>query len=194
MDWPPTEATTGGVGRMNDFNLKFGSTGGAIVAALVALFGYLVFPYLLLTSLILMMNGLEVDENTWMAIFEDWRQLIFMLSIPLIILAFFRGYYWKGSYSRLSFALVMGAIFIFLVWGFNWTAGCSRLWTRRSWSCSSLPSSTSSSASRVFWTLYYVGEHVDERKEFVKRRDALLNLPPPMPENPGGPEQASVVA
>ncbi len=179
---------------MSDFNLKFGSTGGAIVAALVALFGYLVFPYLLLTSLILMINGLEVDENVWKAMFEDWRQLIFMLSIPLIILAFFRGYYWKGSYSRLAFALVMGAIFVILVWMLQLDG---RVQTALDAEELELQFSTFIYFFLGFaalWTLFYVGEYVDERKEFEKRSQRRAERTSAHAPAAGGPEEASVVA
>jgi hypothetical protein len=167
---------------MSDFNFKYGSAGGAVVAALVALFGYLVFPYLLLTSLILMMSGLEVDENLWTAIFEDWRQLIFVLSVPLIILAFFRGYYWKGAYSRLSVALVMGAIFIVLVWMLQLDGRVQSALDAEELDLQVSTFIYFFLGFAALWILFYVGEYFDERKEFEKRRNLVLNVPPPMPE------------
>jgi hypothetical protein len=175
---------------LSDFSPRFGSITPGIFSAILAAMGYLVFPYIILTGLLTMLNGLDVsDASAWTSMFEDWRQIILILSLPLIALAFFKGFYWKGSYSRLSFAIVMTVIFAVLVWSLQLDGRVQAALDGEDFDLQFTAFIYFFLGFVAFWALFNVGEYLDERREFERRRHVVMNLPPPMPITPEDPRK-----
>jgi hypothetical protein len=168
---------------LSDFSPKFGSITPGAISAILAALGYLVFPYIMITGLLALVNGLDVsDENAWRSIIEDWRQLVLILGIPLIALAFFKGFYWKGSYSRLAFAIVMTVIFAVLVWGLQLDGRVQAALDVEEFDLQMSIVIYFFLGFVALWGLFNLGEYVDSRKEFFRKQNGILNLPPPMPD------------
>lgn len=88
---------------MSEFDLRLISWKGGIVDAIVASVKYLVIPFLLLAMLI---SVFRTGHRDWADLCIDLQMVVIIFSPVLIVLAFFKGIYPRGSYSRAAFAVI----------------------------------------------------------------------------------------
>jgi hypothetical protein len=101
---------------MSEFSLDEGSVGSGVLAGVAGCFKYLVIPLLLalgLSSLLAMVDGQNISEQLGLD-----RIMIFIvgLGMAITVLCFFRGYYPRGSFSRLAFGLGEVAMVCLWIW------------------------------------------------------------------------------
>ncbi len=102
---------------MNDFSPKVGNVGKGIVALVFAAAKYLLVPILILTALTTMLARVEgASMITDQIDLERIKFFVLVLGVPITALAFFRGFYPKGSVSRFAFAAAITALVCVWIW------------------------------------------------------------------------------
>lgn len=102
---------------MSEFSPQIGNMGKGIVAAAIAAVKYLLLPILVLTALTSMFAQIEgasvVSDQLDL---ERIKFFVLVLGVPITLLAFFRGFYPKGTRSRFAFAAGVTALVIVWIW------------------------------------------------------------------------------
>jgi hypothetical protein len=101
---------------MSEFDTKYGSWGKGTIAAVLAGLKYLIVPLLLLifiSSLIVEAGGQQIVDQLGLNDLMIW---IAVVGIPITIVSFFRGFYPKGSKSRLTFGAISVALVCIWIW------------------------------------------------------------------------------
>lgn len=101
----------------HDFRLRYGSLFNGLKLARSTLIGFVIIP---LMAIILMKAGfssLNVEEvDSMMSDLDDISSYMVMLGVPMAALAFFKGFYPKGSVSRFVPAVIMVLITLYWIW------------------------------------------------------------------------------
>jgi hypothetical protein len=100
---------------MGDFALENGKVSKGIISAVLAAVKYLVIPVLII-SIILAMLGDFAEGYLPLEEFETIRLSLIVFALPVIALAFFVGFYPKGSYSRMTFGIIYVASICLWLW------------------------------------------------------------------------------
>lgn len=156
---------------MNEFSLKEGRLRGGILSAIGAAFGYLVVPVVLFSFVYAALTQLASGPDvSGLSTIEEMRNAALLLGLPIIVLVFFRGYYFKGTYSRLVFALVTTAFAAVWIW-FVLHEGKFMI----SVEGASLGADVSAIVllfviAAIIGGLYYVAEYLSYRKEYLQKR------------------------
>jgi hypothetical protein len=101
---------------VSEFDLKIGSWSKGTVAAVLGGLKYLIVPVIILifsTSLITDTGGQEIADQLGLG---EIMSAVIMVGIPITIVSFFRGYYPKGSVSRLTFGIIVVALVCLWIW------------------------------------------------------------------------------
>jgi hypothetical protein len=102
---------------MNEFSLKIGSAGKGVVAAIISAVKYIVVPMLLLTAFTTLFAQMEgASTITDQLDLERIKQYVLVLGVPITVLAFFRGFYPKGTRSRFVFGEAITALVCIWIW------------------------------------------------------------------------------
>lgn len=102
---------------MNEFSPSIGNVGKGIAASALAAAKYLIVPILVLTALTTLLA--RVDETSIISDQIDLERIRFyvlVLGVPITALAFFRGFYPKGTLSRFAFAAAITALACVWIW------------------------------------------------------------------------------
>lgn len=100
---------------MGDFALENGKVGKGVISAVLAAVKYLVIP-VLIVSLILAILSDFAEGYLPQEELEAIRISLIVFAIPVIALAFFVGFYPKGSYSRMTFGIIYVASICLWIW------------------------------------------------------------------------------
>lgn len=100
---------------MGDFALENGKVSKGIIGAVLAAVKYLVIP-VLIVSLILATLSDFAEGYLPLEELETIRLSLIVFAIPVIALAFFVGFYPKGSYSRMTFGIIYVASICIWIW------------------------------------------------------------------------------
>jgi hypothetical protein len=100
---------------MGDFALENGKVSKGIIGAILAAVKYLVIPVLIVSIILALLSDfaegyLPLEE------LEAIRLSLIVFALPVIALAFFVGFYPKGSYSRMTFGIVYVASICLWLW------------------------------------------------------------------------------
>ena len=156
---------------MNEFSLKEGRLRGGILSAIGAAFGYLVVPVILFSFVYMALTQLASGADvSGLSTIEEMRNAALLLGLPIVVLVFFRGYYFKGTYSRLVFALVTTAFVAVWIW-FVLHEGKFMISVEEA----SLGADVSAIVllfiiAAIIGGLYYVAEYLSYRKEYLQKR------------------------
>lgn len=96
--------------EMGDFSFKIGKTWKGALASIAAALKYVIVPIIIITIIASLAGELIGDY------LEAVRNAILIFGIPLIVISFFKGFYPKGSQSRLVFALITTALVCLWIW------------------------------------------------------------------------------
>jgi hypothetical protein len=105
---------------MNEFKLELGSLEGALRSAALAVVKFIIVPlvlFILIGSVLTSFSSITVRHLA--QLLGDYKFYIIVFGAVLSVLAALKGFYPKGSYSRLTFDLAMIPFYILLIWSFD---------------------------------------------------------------------------
>jgi hypothetical protein len=167
---------------MREFSLKEGKLRGGLFSAIGGAVKYVVVPVVIFTmvaAFLAALNGLS--DNLGLSMVSDLRNAALILGIPIIFLSFFRGFYPRGSHSRMTFALLTTVMVGIWIW-FVMRGGQFQLSaTRAELNMDISPLVLLFIFAAALGGLYYVAEMFSYRKEFLEKRTALAPAPGQQP-------------
>jgi len=95
---------------MSDFSFNKGKPWKGIFASIGAAVKYVIAPIIIITIIGSFVNEFIGDY------LEAARNAVLIFGIPLIVISFFKGFYPKGSQSRLIFAVIATALASLWIW------------------------------------------------------------------------------
>jgi hypothetical protein len=101
---------------MSEFGFGEGSIGRGVRSAVVTAVKYLVVPILLIlgfSTLLSQAGGEELADQIGVDRIMDY---LILLGVPITVLSFFRGYYPKGSRSRMTFGVLVAGLVCLWIW------------------------------------------------------------------------------
>ena len=105
---------------MNEFKLELGSLEGALRSAALAVVQFIIVPlviFILIGSVLTSFSPTSVKHLA--QLMEDYKFYIIVFGAALSVLAALKGFYPKGSISRLTFDMAMIPFYALLVWSFD---------------------------------------------------------------------------
>lgn len=100
---------------MGEFAMENGKVGKGVISAIIAAVKYLVLPVLIVSIIISLMSGISEDAFL-LDNFETIRTYMIIFALPIIAIAFFVGFYPKGSYSRMTFGIAYTVLICVWLW------------------------------------------------------------------------------
>jgi hypothetical protein len=101
----------------HDFRVRYGSLYNGLRLARSTLIGFVIIPLIVIILLKAGLSSLNVEEvDSMLSNLDDIFNYMVMLGVPLAALAFFKGFYPKGSFSRFIPALIMVLITLYWIW------------------------------------------------------------------------------
>jgi hypothetical protein len=105
---------------MNEFRPELGSLSRALMAAALAVVTFIIVPLFVLLVIGSVINGFHSTPARHLAdLLVEYRFFILLYGAVLSVLAGLKGYYPRGSVSRLTFDLTMVPFYLLLVWSFD---------------------------------------------------------------------------
>lgn len=101
---------------MNEFHPRGGSMTKGILSATAGAVMYVVIPLIILASASSLMadaGGGEVAEQIGLGVIME---NVLFVGVPIAAVSFFKGYYPKGSYSRATMGVALGALAGLWIW------------------------------------------------------------------------------
>ncbi len=101
----------------HDFRLRYGSLFNGLKLARSTLIGFVIIPLIIIILMKAGFSSLNVEEvDSMMSDLDDISSYMVMLGVPMAALAFFKGFYPKGSVSRFVPAVIMVLITLYWIW------------------------------------------------------------------------------
>lgn len=101
----------------HDFRLRYGSLFNGLKLARSTLIGFVIIPLMVIILMKAGFSSLNVEEvDSMMSNLDDISSFMVMLGVPMAALAFFKGFYPKGSVSRFVPAVTMVLITLYWIW------------------------------------------------------------------------------
>lgn len=101
----------------HDFRLRYGSLYNGLKLARSTLIGFVIIPLIIVILMKAGFSSLNVEEvDSMMSNLDDISAYMVMLGVPMAALAFFKGFYPKGSLSRSIPAVIMVLITLYWIW------------------------------------------------------------------------------
>ncbi len=101
----------------HDFRLRYGSLFNGLKLARSTLIGFVIIPLMVIILMKAGFSSLNVEEvDSMMSDLDDISSYMVMLGVPMAALAFFKGFYPKGSVSRFVPAVIMVLITLYWIW------------------------------------------------------------------------------
>ncbi len=101
----------------HDFRLRYGSLFNGLKLARSTLIGFVVIPLIVIILMKAGFSSLNVEEvDSMMSNLDDISTYMVMLGVPMAALAFFKGFYPKGSVSRFVPAVAMVLVTLYWIW------------------------------------------------------------------------------
>lgn len=158
---------------MNEFAFSNGRPLKGVISAVLAAVKYLVIPTVLITIAISILSGVDA-EGIPLESLEGIRTSVIVFSIPVVLMAFFLGFYPRGSYSRMTFGLIYVVFICLWLWfafqGGEISAGAGELAVGVNYSPLLLLFIFAAALKGV----YYLAEVPSFRQEFLEKK----GLPP----------------
>ena len=175
---------------MNEFKLELGDLVHALRSATLAVVQFIIFPLLLIIIIGSLLGSFSSTAVHDLAkLFEDYRFYIIVFGIALSLLAALKGFYPKGSYSRLTFDLAMVPLYILLVWSFDMGGRMGPAFTDAGFPFKLVLVLWLITLFIVFKSLYKLAEFIDFRRPFLEEMARTYpGVKPPKPrpvEDPG---------
>ncbi|MDH7509213.1 MAG: hypothetical protein QHH00_07445 [Methanomassiliicoccales archaeon] len=146
---------------MSDFSLDKGKTWKGVLASIGAAAKYVIAPIIII-KVIASFIGEYIGDYL-----EAARNAVLIIGIPLIVISFFKGFYPKGSQSRLIFAVVATALVCLWIW-FIFKGGVFEI------TVDQVTLTADYSLLILLFILvvalhgvFYIGEYMSYRKEFL---------------------------
>lgn len=157
---------------MNEFSPKTGNVGKGIVASVFAAAKYLLVPILILTALTTMLAQVEGSSMfTDQIDLERIKFFVLVLGVPITVLAFFRGFYPKGSVSRLAFAVAITALVCVWIWVVMMAGNITMEFEEFGFSLSYVGLVLLFILGAVLGGIYYVVEMISYRNEWLASKE-----------------------
>ena len=170
---------------MNEFKLELGSLKPAITSAAFAVVKFIIMPLLLLILIVSVLNSFSSASVKHLAqVIGDYKTYIVVFGAALTVLAALKGYYPKGSLSRLTFDLAMVPFYLLLVWSFDMGGRMGSAFTDAGFPFRLDLVLWLFSLFIVFKSLYKLAEFIDFRRPFLEslaRTYSGVKAPPPRP-------------
>ncbi|MDD1765838.1 MAG: hypothetical protein LUO84_05235 [Methanomassiliicoccales archaeon] len=156
---------------MNEFSLKDGKIRGGLFSAIGSILKYVIIPVIIFTVIASVLSAVsQFNENLGLKMVDDMRNMALILGLPIVFLSFFRGYYPKGSYSRLTFAIATTIMICVWIW-FVMQGGKFQLSaTRADLNMDLLGLVLLLVVVAAIGGLYFVAELFSYRKEYLARK------------------------
>jgi len=101
----------------HDFRIRYGSLFNGLKLGRSTLTGFVLLPMVVIIILKAGMSSLDVQEvDSALSKLDDVSSLLIMLGVPMAALAFFKGFYPKGSFSRFLPSVIMVLISLYWIW------------------------------------------------------------------------------
>jgi len=101
----------------HDFRVRYGSLYNGLKLARSTLIGFVIIPLIVIILMKAGFSSLNVEEvDSMMSNLDDISNFMVMLGVPMAVLAFFKGFYPKGSFSRFIPAVIMVLITLYWIW------------------------------------------------------------------------------
>lgn len=101
----------------HDFRLRYGSLYNGLKLGRSTLVGFVVIPLIVIILMKAGLSSLNAEEvDSMLSNLDDISAFMVLLGVPLAVLAFFKGFYPKGSFSRFVPALAMVLITLYWIW------------------------------------------------------------------------------
>ncbi len=101
----------------HDFRPRYGSLFNGLKLARSTLVGFVIIPLVILILLQAGLSSLNVEEvDSMVSNLDDISSYMVLLGVPMSALAFFKGFYPKGSVSRFIPAVAMVLIALYWIW------------------------------------------------------------------------------
>ncbi|MCG7843800.1 MAG: hypothetical protein MIO90_00025 [Methanomassiliicoccales archaeon] len=101
----------------HDFRLRYGSLFNGIKLSKTILIGFVIIPLALVIVIKAAFSSLSSDEvDVLLEILDRIITFVLMLGLPMTFLAFFKGFYPRGSFSRFLPAIIMVLISLYWIW------------------------------------------------------------------------------
>ncbi|OPY32629.1 MAG: hypothetical protein A4E32_01211 [Methanomassiliicoccales archaeon PtaU1.Bin124] len=162
---------------MSEFDPRLIVWKGGIVPAFSAAVRYLLVPFILFYILARVFNGF--DRPDWSDIFDDLQTIVLLFSMPLIVLAFLRGLYPRGSYSRFTFAVIALPVVVFMAYSMLLGGRIQDLLAQDGLDMDLMLLFYFAFIGAVLGLLVHLGDFIDERYNFLVLRSRLLATPAP---------------
>ncbi|NLI74483.1 MAG: hypothetical protein GX369_06920 [Euryarchaeota archaeon] len=101
---------------MNDFSLRRGKFFKGIYAAMGSLITYIAIPLFAIFALMSLLISSGGEDLVQQLNLENIAMWITILGVIIVIISFFRGFYPKGSMSRMTFGIISMAIVGIWLW------------------------------------------------------------------------------
>jgi len=169
---------------MSEFDLRLVSWKGGIVAAIIASVKYLLVPFILLSVLVSIFRSGHQD---WADLFIDLQMVVILFSPVLIGLAFFKGMYPRGSYSRAAFAVLALPVLLIFAYSLLLNGRVGAALADEGVDLDMLLLFYFAFAAAFLGLLVELGDFVDNRRTFLFKKVERVGGPSPMervPEDP----------
>jgi hypothetical protein len=163
---------------MNEFSPKIGNLGKGLVAAVLAAAKYLLIPILILTALTSLFSQIEgASTITDQIDLERVKNFVLVLGIPITILAFFRGFYPKGTRSRCAFGVAIAGLVCVWIWMIMMGGNLTLEMEEVGFSISYVGLVLLFILAAALGGLFYVVEMLSYRREWLRSRETP-SIPP----------------
>ncbi len=170
---------------MNEFDLELGSLKKALGSATGAVVQFIIGPLLatiLISSLLSGSSSAAVQHLG--RLIGDYSFYIIVLGAVLVALSALKGYYPKGSRSRLTFDLAMIPFYLLLLWAFDMGGSMGPAFNAAAFPLQLDLVLWLFTLFIVFKSLYKVADYIDSRRSFLvklARTYPGITLPPARP-------------
>jgi hypothetical protein len=174
---------------MNEFKLELGSLTRALWSATWAVVQFIIAPLLVTVLIASILNGFSSAPVQHLGhLIGDYSFYIIVIGAVLVVLAGLKGYYPKGSRSRLTFDLAMVPFFLLLLWSFDMGGRMGPAFSDAGFPFRLDLVLWLFTLFIVFKSLYKVAEYIDFRGSFlVTLARTYPDVRPPQPRPPEDP-------
>ena len=102
---------------LQDFRYRYGRLTKGILMARGALLKYVILPIAMVIVLKAVISSFDTTvTDSLSGLLGTTMALLFFVGIPIAVLSFFKGFYPKGSFSRMSFSIAIVALLDLWIW------------------------------------------------------------------------------
>lgn len=153
---------------LHDFRFRYGRLTKGIAMARSALLRYIILPVAVLIVLKAVISSLSATlASDLSGTLSTTMTLLFFVGIPIAILSFFKGFYPKGSYSRMSFSIGIVAMIDLWMWYATLQGRFQASFDNVKVDINYQPYVLLVIIGVSLWAIYYVVELISYRKDWI---------------------------